>query len=693
MAARRLTLVVGCAALLTACGGAQPLSAPEDAVSNSRALLEAGEPLYLVGAGLYDITGPAAEVGMMGFAETAQKTEGIFMRLWSRAFAIGDGSKRVVFVSADLGMVFQSVKQGVARKLAADPELSPWYDERNVLISATHTHSGPGGYSHYFLYNATTSGFIPDNYEVIVDGIYRSILLAHRNLAPGRVYVNEGDLADASMNRSPIAYENNPAAERARYPANVDTRMTLLRLEARDGTPIGAINWFAVHPTNMGPTNRLIGGDHKGLASYLFERDHGTDYAADRTFVAAFAQSNAGDVTPNLWGPADGVHDRERLGIIAGRQESFARSLFDAATARLQGSVDYRHAYVDMPSASLAGSGATLCPAAMGASFAAGSTEDNSLSVQLFPEGVTVDSLSWTEDARSTLLANLLPGVVGLAWPATLDAAYEACHGAKPILIPTGLASFDGHPWTPPVVPVQILKIGQLKIVGVPAEVTTMAGRRLREAVRRSPDEAVVIAGLSNAYTSYISTAEEYAKQHYEGASTQFGPNTLAAYQQEFSRLADALASGAAVPPGPTPADLSNEQLTLQTGVVFDDAPWFKQFGDVVTQPAASYARGAVASAVFWGGHPRNNPLIRSSFLDVERLVGGAWVTVARDLDPATTYRWQRDGIAYSKITVAFDTLNAAPGTYRLRHRGYWKSGWTGKLTAYEGVTRTFAVQ
>jgi neutral ceramidase len=675
-------------ALLLGCGGLDGPPPGEAGGATARAAVSSSP--YLVGAGIYDITGPAAEVGMMGFAEPAQKTSGIFMRLWSRAFVVGDGSQRVAFVSADLGMMFQSVKQGVVRKLAADPELAPWYDDRNVLLSATHTHSGPGGYSHYFLYNVTTAGFVRDNHDVIVDGIYRSIRLAHRNLVPGRVLVQEGDLADASMNRSPLAYANNPAAERARYASSVDTRMTVLRLEAADGRPVGTVNWFAVHPTSVGPSNHLIGGDNKGLASWLFERDHGADYGG-RSFVAAFAQSNAGDVTPNLWGPADGVHDYERLNVIAGRQYARARALHDAATTPLEGPVDSRHAYVDMTQVAVGG--ATTCRAAMGASFAAGSTEDNFYSGALFPEGTTVDSLSWTENGRATFLAKFLPGVVGLAWPATLDPAYVACHGAKPILIPTGVASWDGNPWTPPVLPVQILKIGQLRIVAVPAEVTTMAGRRLRDSVRRGPGEIVVLSSLANAYSSYLTTPEEYAKQHYEGASTQFGPNSLPAYQQEFSRLADALAAGAPVAPGPTPADLSRNQWSFQAGVVLDDVPLFRRFGDVVTHPAASYGRGAVASAVFWGGHPRNDPLIGSSYVDVERLENGAWVTVARDRDPSTTYRWARDGIAYSKITVTFDTTGAAPGTYRLRHRGHWKSGWTGAVTPYEGVTRTFTVQ
>ena len=44
----------------------------------------------------------------------------------------------------------------------------------------------------------------------------------------------------------------------------------------------------------------------------------------------------------------------------------------------------------------------------------------------------------------------------------------------------------------------------------------------------------VVLAGLTNTYSSYITTFEEYQIQRYEGASTIFGPHTLDAYIQVY---------------------------------------------------------------------------------------------------------------------------------------------------------------
>jgi neutral ceramidase len=134
--------------------------------------------------------------------------------------------------------------------------------------------------------------------------------------------VASGDLPDAAINRSPHAYLRNPAAERAQYPSDTNTLMTLLRLQKSTGLEIGAINWFAVHGTSMGNDNHLISGDNKGYAAYLFEQAKGTNYLVDETFVAAFAQSDEGDATPNIYGGTNGggANDFDSTALSAQKQ-------------------------------------------------------------------------------------------------------------------------------------------------------------------------------------------------------------------------------------------------------------------------------------------------------------------------------------------------------------------------------------
>lgn len=687
-------LVAVCLCLATACGqSSPPVSSPKAAAAKGN---------YLIGTGIHDITGPAAEIGMMGFAVGDQKTAGIHTRLRSRAYIVGDADKRVVFVSADLGMMFQMVKLKVAEKIAQNPDLAPYYSERNILLSATHTHGGPGGYSGYFLYDFTINGFIKKHFETIVNGIYMSILNAHNNLEPGKILVNEGKLEGVGGNRAEEAYNNNPAAERAQYDGNTDKTFTLLKFVNDQGEEIGMVNWFAVHTDSIGPDNRLITADNKGWASYLFEKDQGTNYFAAKTFVGAFAQSNGGDVTPNIGfgqAPPDlTLTGNKSLGNAVLKQYHKARELYDSASEEVTGSIDFRHEWVDMRTLQVEAAQTTTCAAGMGASFSAGSPFDNPSPAPLFPNGTTVDSLVWSENAGKTALSKLLGGFFALIWTDTSDKNYKACHAEKPVLIPTGIAhvNINGPTMTPQIMPLQIIKIGSVALIAVPAEVTTMSGRRFRQAVLNELAPLGVrygvISSLANSYASYLATREEYAKQWYEGAATLFGPHEQAAFQQEFVKLSRAIVQNTDIPAGPTPDDITGNSVDLTAKVVLDDKPLNKKFGSVITQPSASYNRGDTVSVQFWGAHPNNNYRTQDSFLIVEKLVGDVYLPVRYDFDPDTTYRWERSGIANSKVTITWHTESAEPGTYRIRHQGDQKSGWTGRITPYEGVSESFVL-
>jgi len=151
--------------------------------------------------------------------------------------------------------------------------------------------------------------------------------------------------------------------------------------------------------------------------------------------------------------------------------------------------------------------------------------------------------------------------------------------------------------------------------------------------------------------------------------------------------------SGDDVPAGPAPEDVTGQTVYFTAKVVLDDKPLGKNFGSVMTQPSASYAKGSIVSVQYWGGHPNNNLQTQGSFLVVEKLSWNSWVPVAYDWDPDTTYRLERNSISYSKITITWNTKNADAGTYRIRHKGHWKSGWTGKISPYEGVSKSFDVK
>ena len=120
-----------------------------------------------------------------------------------------------------------------------------------------------------------------------------------------------------------------------------------------------------------------------------------------------------------------------------------------------------------------------------------------------------------------------------------------------------------------------------------------------------------------------------------------------------------------------------------------------KDFGEVVEDhdAKASYARGTVVEVQFWAGHPKNDPMTQSSYLEVQRHDGQTWQPVAHDWDWETTFRWRRHGIASSIVTITWTIPPwIDPGTYRILHRGARKT-LTQKIEPYQGTSSEFQVQ
>lgn len=286
------------------------------------------------------------------------------------------------------------------------------------------------------------------------------------------------------------------------------------------------------------------------------------------------------------------------------------------------------------------------------------------------------------------------------------------------------------YEWVPYIVEIHILRLGSFAILAVPGELTTMAGRRLVAAVRSviadawGPDLTLVIAGLTNTYSSYVTTWEEYQVQRYEGGFTQYGPLTLDAYIQEFMALAAAMVAGKSTPPGPSPPNLLPKQWSLVPGVVLDGTPWGKTFGGVsIDVQRSTYSAGDTVSAEFYSACPRNNIRAGGTFLTVERQVhsgtqkpldavlnkamrwlcgissswkegGSQWEVVHTDNDWETTFAWYRHARFSSEsfANVSWQIpADVRPGTYRLRHFGDAKH-FLGHVAPFEGSSSEFQV-
>jgi len=651
------------------------------------------EQPYQIGRARADITGPVVGIKMLGYVRPDQITEGLHLRQYARTFVIAeaDGSKPLAIVTTDLQSITQAMVLSILEKLKA--ELGDAYKLENFILAATHTHAVPGGYWHNGADTPLGAPFNPEHYEAICDAIANSVIAAHRDLQPGTIHMVIGDVTEGGVNRSADAYQQNPEDERSRYAANIDTQMLLLRFE-RDGKPIGILNWHAVHPTSMSFHNKLISSDNKGYAMVAFERWWREKHPelADHQFVAAFAQSNCGDVTPNLTlkqrGP--GKDEFESTKIMGQRQCDAAIRLFETPGEELKGPIDYRQSFVNFGNLLVKDTWThagdqTTGPAAYGYSFAAGSTEDGGGQELIFREGMT---------KPQAFIETLAKQVLPIAPPSD---AVRKLHLPKPILLAPGAAD---PPMLPNVLPVSVARIGQLAIAVGPAEYTTMSGRRFREAVKSHLPgiEQVAVAGYANDFLGYVATREEYEIQHYEGASTLYGPWTQAGYSQEFARLAADIAAGRTSETCEPPADMRAVTRPTPLGTPGDDEPTGAKFGDVIEDAKPNHAPGEIAAASFWSGHPQNGYRPEREFAAVERQEGGEWRRTVADGEWDLRLRFKQPPENRSRTAPFVCRIeweipaDVAPGTYRLTHHGVYKASGDGELHEFTAHSQPFTV-
>jgi len=252
-----------------------------------------------------------------------------------------------------------------------------------------------------------------------------------------------------------------------------------------------------------------------------------------------------------------------------------------------------------------------------------------------------------------------------------------------------------------------MFRVGNLVMLIIPGEMTTMAGRRIRNAVRArliadgiiGEDAYVVIAGPANTYAHYVTTIEEYGVQRYEGASTLFGPNTLEAYINKYLNLVSYLADDAtgAVPPSdPAPPDLTSQAISLRTAVFFDSPGAGQKFGGLLADvpKGSTFKAGQTVSAQFVGANPRNNLRLEGTFLSVEHLVSSNWEVVRSDSHPSTKYRWTRiNGLfGTSSVNISWTIEPGTPsGAYRLVYFGDSKP-FIGSISSFSGTSSSFQV-
>jgi hypothetical protein len=202
-------------------------------------------------------------------------SEGIHDPIMARALVLQSGPRRVLWIAVDLVGPDRDMVAELKDRLAG---LGLRYDA--VILAASHTHSGPGGFSRSRLFGfLALDSLVPAIREHLLRGMTEAAWEADRAKAPARVGVGRGEVREVI---------------RSRVGLPLDPEVGVMKVVRKDGRPMALLWNYAIHGTLLGKQNRLLSGDVTAAASQELERALGVP--------ALYTNGAVGDVSPALRG-------------------------------------------------------------------------------------------------------------------------------------------------------------------------------------------------------------------------------------------------------------------------------------------------------------------------------------------------------------------------------------------------------
>ena len=277
-----------------------------------------------------DIT-PAPGISINGYFND-RIAKNIHDPLYARCLVLDDASTRLAIVVCDSCMipreVMDATKQLIQQRAGIPAE--------RVLISATHTHTGPTCVG--LFQSAPDASYQKFLAERIAEGVQRAVT----NLAPAKIAWGVGKEPNQVFNRrwrmqpekipadpfggtNDLVKMNPPAGSQDLLgPAGpVDPDVSVIALQTPEGKPVALLANYSLHYVGTG-RNTDISADYYGVFCTRIQELLGADQK-DKPFVALLANGTSGDINNiNFRQPQPAKAPYEQIQLVA---EAVAREV------------------------------------------------------------------------------------------------------------------------------------------------------------------------------------------------------------------------------------------------------------------------------------------------------------------------------------------------------------------------------
>jgi hypothetical protein len=248
------------------------------------------------GVAIADVT-PQKPMFLHGYPHIKRISEGVHDPLYASALVINNGITKVGFCTVDVVFIGREITEKVRSRVHRETGMP----EQNLMISASHTHSGPVTFSDIF-YDPVVPEADPEYLSYLEDKLVHVYVEAYNNK-------KECKIAIATVNASGVGGNRRSKTD------VVDPEVPVMVLKNTLTDKIFALSTiYCMHPTVLHEDSRLFSADFPGYTRLYIKKELGDD------IILLYHTGPSGNQSPRHFIQSNTFDEAQRLGFMLGKR-------------------------------------------------------------------------------------------------------------------------------------------------------------------------------------------------------------------------------------------------------------------------------------------------------------------------------------------------------------------------------------
>jgi len=257
------------------------------------------------GAAIVDIS-PGPGIQLVGYPYKKRENIGIHDPLYATCIFLDDGKTKLIIICADLVYFEKPFVKSVRRCISREINIS----SENIMLSASHTHSGPCTYTWWPALDTEDKGI---GYKSSSKNIeYMERLKTKMVDIASKAYHN-AEVAKIGFGAGHVGKEHGIGGNRHDPDGLYDPTVMVMGVQDRNGKWIASLVKYSLHPAILQEDNLLVSADYPCyIRKYLAHTKPGS--------ILLFAQGSTGDQSSRYFRKGQTFEEAKRFGKTIGKE-------------------------------------------------------------------------------------------------------------------------------------------------------------------------------------------------------------------------------------------------------------------------------------------------------------------------------------------------------------------------------------